>query len=129
MVPITHFVNYSLEKLIEAHNIDVLLIEPEDNFSQLGNARTFLTRDLGLEDKNLVQWTLDGMKPDFESSISSLSDWARHTDPDVTLIAIPSNRALSQLKVLILVPYADSLFYKQFVQGEFARPYRDFFIT
>ena len=59
MVPITHFVNYSIEKLIEAHNIDVLLIEPEDGFSQLGNARTCLTQDLGLEDMNLVRWTLE----------------------------------------------------------------------
>jgi hypothetical protein len=127
MAPIRHFVNYSIEKLIEAHNIDVLLIEPEDGFSQLGNARTFLTRDLGLEDRNLVRWTLDGMKPDFEPSISNLSDWARHTDPDVTLVAIPSNRALSQLKGLILVPYADSLCYKQFAQGKFARLIAIFF--
>jgi hypothetical protein len=127
MVPITHFVNHSIEKLIEEHNIDVLLIEPEDGFSQLGNARTFLTQDLGLEDRNLVRWTLNGMKPDFEPSISSLSDWARYTDPDVTLIAIRSNRAFSKLKGLILVPYADSLCYKQFAEGEFARPYRDFF--
>jgi len=58
MVPITHFVNHSIEKLIEEHNIDVLLIEPEDGFSQLGNARTFLTQDLVLEDRNLVRWTV-----------------------------------------------------------------------
>jgi hypothetical protein len=70
---------------------------------------------------------MDGMKPDFEPSISSLSDWARFTDPDVTLIAIPTNRTYGKLKGLILVPYADSLCYKQFAQGEFARPYRDFF--
>ena len=63
MVPISHFVNHSIEKLIEAHNIDVILIEPEDGFSQLGNARAFLTRDLGLQDRNLVQWTIDVLTP------------------------------------------------------------------
>jgi hypothetical protein len=127
MIPIAHFVEDNIQKLIELHEIDVLLIEPEDGFSQLGNARTFLTHELGLKDRNLVQWTLNGMKPDFEPSISSLTDWARHTDPDVNLIAIPSNLTSSKLKGLILVPYADSLCYKQFAQGEFAKPYRDFF--
>ena len=127
MVPINHFINDSIEMLIEKHNIDVLLIEPEDGFSQLGNARTFLTRDLGLEERNLVKWTLDGMRPDFEPSISSLSDWARFNDPNVTLIAVPTNRSSGKLKGLIFVPYADSLCYKQFAQDEFARPYRDFF--
>lgn len=124
---LNHFIEIKIEKLLEAHNTDVLLIEPEDGFSQLGTARTFLTHDLGLEERNLVKWALGGMKSDFKPSISSLADWSRSTDPDVTLIAIPSNRTDSKLKGLILVPYADSLCYRQFAQGEYARPYRDFF--
>lgn len=124
---LNHFIDIKIEKLLEAHNTDVLLIEPEDGFSQLGTARTFLTHDLGLEDRNLVKWALGGMKSDFKPSIASLADWSRSTDPDVTLIAIPSNRKDSKLKGLILVPYADSRCYKQYAQGEYARPYRDFF--
>lgn len=124
---LNHFIDIKIEKLLEAHNTDVVLIEPEDGFSQLGTARTFLTKDLGLEDRNLVKWALGGMKSDFKPSIASLADWSRGTDPDVTLIAIPSNRKDSKLKGLILVPYADSRCYKQYAQGEYARPYRDFF--
>lgn len=124
---LNHFIDIKIEKLLEAHNTDVVLIEPEDGFSQLGTARTFLTKDLGLEDRNLVKWALGGMKSDFKPSIASLADWSRSTDPDVTLIAIPSNRKDSKLKGLILVPYADSRCYKQYAQGEYARPYRDFF--
>lgn len=124
---LNHFVDTHIEKLLDAHSTDVLLIEPEDGFSQLGSARTFLTHDLGVEDRNLMRWALEGMKSDFKPSIASLADWGRSTDPDVTLIAIPSNRKDSKLKGLILVPYADSLCYRQFAQGEHAKPYRDFF--
>ena len=117
----------SLPELVDQGRIDALLIEPEDGFSQLGMSRSYLSEVLGLEERNLARWVLDGMNPDFEQNISSLADWSRYTDPDVTLLGIPSLHKSSLLKGLVLVPYEGSLSYKQFAQPRYNKPYRDFF--
>lgn len=126
-IRIAHEYRKSLPEQVDQGRIDALLIEPEDGFSLLGGARSYLSKVLGLEERNLMQWALDGMKPDLEWNISSLADWSRFTDPDVTLLGISSRHKSSLLKGLVLVPYEGSLCYKQFAQPRYNRPYRDFF--
>ena len=126
-IRIAHEYRKSLQEQVDQGRIDALLIEPEDGFSLLGGSRGYLSEVLGLEERNLMQWALDGMNPDFEQNLSSLADWSRHTDPDVTLLGIPSRRKSSLLKGLVLVPYEGSLSYKQFAQPHYHKPYRDFF--
>lgn len=126
-IRISHNHSRSLEELVSAGLVDVLLIEPEDGFSLLGGAREYLSYELGLERRNLARWVADGMKADFKLNISSLADWARYTDPDVTLIGIPSQNLESPIKGLILLPYEGSRCYKQFAQPKYGKPYRDFF--
>jgi hypothetical protein len=128
-IRISHFYEGSFEEEVSAGRVDVLLIEPEDGFSLLGGMREYLSTKLALERRNLAKWILEGMKADFEINISSLADWARFTDPDVTLIGIPSRNLASSLKGLILIPYEGSLCYKRFAQPKIGKPYRDFFIT
>lgn len=93
----------------------------------LGSSREYLSQELGLEQRRLVRWVLDGMRPDFEPNISSLADWLRGTDPDVTILGIPSRRLHSMLKGLVLVPYEGSKCYQRFAQARYNKPYRDFF--
>jgi hypothetical protein len=126
-IRISHFYEGSFEEEVSAGRVDVLLIEPEDGFSLLGGMREYLSTKLALERRNLAKWILEGMKADFEINISSLADWARFTDPDVTLIGIPSRNLASSFKGLILIPYEGSLCYKRFAQPKFGKPYRDFF--
>jgi hypothetical protein len=114
-IRIAHEYRKSLQEQVDQGRIEALLIEPEDGFSLLGGTRDYLSEVLGLAERNLMQWALDGMKPDFEQNLSSLADWSRFTDPDVTLLGIPSRQS-SLLKGLVLVPYEGSLSYKQFAQ-------------
>lgn len=125
-IRIAHEYRKSLQEQVDQGRIDALLIEPEDGFSLLGGTRDYLSEVLGLAERNLMQWALNGMKPDFEQNLSSLADWSRFTDPDVTLLGIP-NRQSSLFKGLVLVPYEGSLSYKQFAQPRYNKPYRDFF--
>jgi hypothetical protein len=126
-IRISHIYSRSLEELVSAGLVDVLLIEPEDGFSLLGGARDYLSYELGLERRNLTEWVAGGMKADFKLNISSFADWARFTDPDVTLICIPSLNLESSIKGLILLPYEGSRCYEQFAQPKYGKPYRDFF--
>ena len=125
-IRIAHEYRNSLQEQVDQGWIDALLIEPEDGFSLLGGTRDYLSEVLGLAERNLMQWALDGMKPDFEQNLSSLADWSRFTDPDVTLLGIPSRQS-TFFKGLVLVPYEGSLSYKQFAQPRYNKPYRDFF--
>lgn len=113
-VLIYHFVGGKPESLIEAGLIDAVIIEAEDGFSQLGMMRNFLSRDLGLQERNLVKYVLDGMPSDFEKNISSLADWSRFKRDEVTLVALPTQREGGHLKGLILAPYDGALSYKKF---------------
>lgn len=118
----THFKN-----LVDQIQVDSLIIEPEDGFSMLGASRRYLSEELGLPQRHLTQWVMDGMRPDFEPNISSLADWLRSTDPDVTILGIPSRRTDSTIKGLVLVPYEGSNSYRRFAQAKYNKPYRDFF--
>lgn len=120
-IRIAHEYRKSLQEQVDQGRIEALLIEPEDGFSLLGGTRDYLSEVLGLAERNLMQWALDGMKPDFEQNLSSLADWSRFTDPDVTLLGIPSRQS-SLLKGLVLVPYEGSLSYKQFAQARIVFP-------
>jgi hypothetical protein len=113
--------------LVDEVQVDALLIEPEDGFSMLGGSRDYLSKELGLPQRNLTRWVMDGMCPDFEPNISSLADWLRFTDPDVTILGIPSRRPDSSIKGLVMVPYEGSNSYRRFAQARYNRPYRDFF--
>lgn len=116
-----------LSQLVESGQVDTLIIEPEDGFSQLGMSREYISEQLGLSQRHLTQWVLDGMRPDFESNISSMADWLRSTDPDVTVLGIPSRNRDSALKGLVMVPYEASRCYLRFAQPLYNKPYRDFF--
>ena len=123
---IRHVIGYdAVKKLLQAKDVDCIVIECEDGFSQLGMIRSLISRDLGLNQRDLVQHTLDGFPEDLKNNISSLADWCR-SSKDVTLVAIPSNLATSQLKGIVLCPYDAAKSYKKFSVLEFRNPYRDF---
>jgi hypothetical protein len=124
-IVINHPVGYSAQMLTERNLVDCIIVDTEDGFSQLGGMRRFLSRDLGLYERNLVQHVLDGFPETLERNISSLADWNR-ANPKVTLVAIPSGRPDSHLKGLILAPYDDSECYRQFSMPGYRRIHRDF---
>ena len=126
-IRVHHIPDAALERLIEPGWVDVLVIAPEDGFSQLGQRRDYLSRVLGLPQRQLAQRFVDGQKPDFEPNISSLADWSRHTDPDVTIVGIRGRKENSTFRGLILAPYEGSVCYRRFAQGGYMQPYRDFF--
>lgn len=126
-IQIHHELRRSLHELVTSEQVDALIIEPEDGFSLLGGSRSYLSEELGLQERQLARWVLDGMNPDFKPNISSLADWMRSTDPDVTILGIPSTKPGSLLKGLVLVPYEGSKCYQRFAQARYNKPYRDFF--
>lgn len=120
-------VGYSVETLAERGAIDCVIADTEDGFSPLGQMRSFLSHDLGLNERNLVKYAMDGLPDTLEKNISSLADWNRFQRDEVTLVAIPSERHGSHLRGLILTPYDASLCYEKFAHPQYrARPHRDF---
>lgn len=117
----------SFKDLIEKIQVDSLIIEPEDGFSMLGGSRKYLSEELGLSQRDLYNWIMNGMHIDFEPNISSLADWLRGTDPDITIVGIPSRKIDGAIKGLVLTPYEGSSCYKRFAQAIYNKPYRDFF--
>lgn len=113
-IVIYHPVGYRPQTLAENSLVDCIIVDTEDGFSQLGMMRQFLSQDLGLKERNLVQHVLDGFPETLERDISSLADWNRFKNPDVTLVAIPSERQGSRLKGLILAPHDGSKCYKKY---------------
>lgn len=113
-VIINHAIGCRIETLAQSGLLDAFIVETEDGFSELGQARRFLARDLCLQERNLVKWVLDGFPDKLERNIASLADWNRARTPEVTLVAIPSEIQDSYLKGLILSPYEGSECYKQF---------------
>lgn len=118
---------HKFKNLVDEIQVDSLIIEPEDGFSLLGASRGYLSEELGLPQRHLSQWVMDGMHDDSEPNISSLADWLRNTDSNVTVVGIPSRRTASSLKGIVLVPYEGSNSYKRFAQAKYNKPYRDFF--
>lgn len=123
---INHPVGYLLQTLVQRGLVDCVIVDTEDGFSQLGMMRHFLSKELGLKERNLVKWVLDGFSEDMEKNISSLADWNRSRTPEVTLVAIPSERPSSRLKGLILSPYEGSECYKKYSAPEYFMTHRDF---
>ena len=123
---IEHVTDRRLEHLLEGSSIDSVIADSEDGFCQLGQAREFLSKELGYPDTSLGRW-MEGGHPDLlEPSIGQLADWCRARSPEITLAVIPSRRIDTQLKGLILSPYDGSQCYLQFANGEWSRPHRDF---
>ncbi len=116
----------SVKNLAELGLFDAIIVESEDGFSQLGAMRSFVSWDLGLEERNLVRWVLDGFSDKLERNISSLADWNLARKTEVTLVAIPSARVGSCLKGIILCPYDGSDCYLQYANGCYGKPHRDF---
>lgn len=126
-VVINYPVGYKLATLAESGLVDCVIADTEDGFSPLGMIRSYLSEDLGLKERNLVQHALDGFPEILERNISSLAEWNRFRREEVTLVAIPSERQDGHLRGLILAPYDGSLCYKKFAYPEYgARPHRDF---
>ena len=125
-VIINHAIGCRIETLAMSGLIDAFIVETEDGFSELGQARRFLARDLGLQERNLVKWVLDGLPDKLERNIASLADWNRARTPEVTLVAIPSEIRDSYLKGLVLSPYEGSECYKRFSRQEYRWTHTDF---
>ena len=125
-IVINHIVGYTISTLAENGQIDSIIVDAEDGFSQLGKMREFVSLDLGIDRRNLFQYVMDGFSGKLERNLSSLADWVRHRRPEVTLVAIPSAMKRGQLKGLILSPYDGAKCYLRFAQGEYAKPHRDF---
>ena len=125
-IVINHPLGYHPQQLAEGRVIDCIIVDTEDGFSQLGMMRRFLSEDLGLYERNLVQHALDGFPATVERNISSLADWNRWKNPRVTLVGIPSARQDSHLKGLILAPYDGSDCYRQFCYPGYWKTHRDF---
>lgn len=107
-VIINHPVGYRIETLAEAGIIDAIIADAEDGFSQLGMMRRFLSMDLGLKERDLAKWVMDGFPDKLERNIASLADWNRARYPQVTIVAIRAQEQWSLLKGLILSPYDGS---------------------
>ena len=102
---IEHVTDRRIEHLLEDSSIDSVIADSEDGFCQLGQAREFLSKELGYPDTSLGRW-MEGGHPDLlEPSIGQLADWCRARSPEITLAVIPSRRIDTQLKGLILSPY------------------------
>lgn len=71
-----------IEQLIQKREVDCLVIECEDGFCQLGGMRSFLSEELGMAERDLVKYILDGSPTDLVRDISSLADWCS-SNPDV----------------------------------------------
>jgi hypothetical protein len=98
----------SFKELALSGLADVGIFSPEDGFSPLGNARTFLEDDLGIS---------------IDYELSKIC-W---NSIDVTLLAIPSRRENSILKGIILAPGSNCDCYKKFVTSTYSKPSRDFY--
>jgi len=59
-VIIYHMPRYNLQALAEQGIVDAIIVDSEDGFSQLGQMRGFLSTDLGIPERNLVKYVLDG---------------------------------------------------------------------
>jgi hypothetical protein len=125
-VIINHSIGFRIETLAQEGLVDAVIVDTEDGFSQLGGMRQFLAADLGLQERNLAKWALDGFPEYLERNIASLADWNRSREPEVTLVAIPSERRDGHLKGIILSPYDGSECYKQFSAPTCRRTNRDF---
>jgi hypothetical protein len=125
-VIINHLIDYSLETLAQKGLVDAVIVDTEDGFSQLGGMRQFLAADLGLQERNLAKWALDGSPEKLERNIASLADWNRSRDPEVTLVAIHSERRDGHLKGVILSPYDGSECYKRFSAPDYRPTHWDF---
>lgn len=124
-IVINHAVGYRIQTLVDKGVVDAVIMETEDGFSKLGMMRRYLSAELGLNERNLGRWVLDGFPDKLEKNISSLADWNRARAPEITLVGIPSQRSGSFLKGLILSPYTGSECYKNYA-WEDGRPHRDF---
>lgn len=125
-VIINHSIAFRTETLAQSGLVDAVIVDTEDGFSQLGGMRQFLATDLGFQERNLVKWVLDGFPEKLERNIASLADWNRSRDPEVTLVAIPSERQDGHIKGIILSPYDGSECYKRFSSPEYWLTHRDF---
>lgn len=125
-VIINHSVGYRIETIVRGDLVDAIIVDTEDGFSQLGGMRQFLAANLGLQERNLVKWVLDGFPEKLERNIASLADWNRSREPEVTLVAIPSERQDGLLKGIILSPFDGSECYKRFSAPDYWLTHRDF---
>lgn len=106
-----YFERENLRILAPAGRVDSFIVSTEDGFSPLGENRVFLSADLGIPEKE----------------IKHLADWNRFENPRVSLVALQSRRANSQLRGVILAASESSESYKRFAIPRYGRPYRDFY--
>jgi len=123
---INHVVVCDLEPLLALPGkIDSLIIDSEDGFSQLGQSRALLSRELGYPDTSL--WNMvTGGPVELEPSIGSLADWNRFHNTDATLITLPSRIPEGRLKGAVLAPYDGSICHQRFANDRWSSTSRDF---
>jgi hypothetical protein len=125
-LPIHHSFGKRLEEVLLNEEIDCLVADSEDGFSQLGEERQFLSQELGYADTSLNHILVKNYPYRLEPSIGQLADWCRGRPNEITLVVMPSRRLDSKLRGLILSPYDGAQCYLKFANGQWAKPHRDF---
>jgi len=116
-LPIRHSFGKRLEEVLLDGEIDCLVADSEDGFSQLGQERQFLSKELGYTDTSLNYLLVKNYPYRLEPSIGQLADWCRGRPNEITLVVMPSRRLDSKFKGLILSPYDGAQCYLKFANG------------
>ncbi len=101
----------SIEELVRQGHIDCCIVSTEDGFSPLGASRHFFSSELGI----------------IEDDISSLADWNRFRNHEISLVGLPNKRLTGNLKGVVLAASETSKCYEQFAPAFHSSPYRDFY--
>jgi hypothetical protein len=87
------------KELAERGEADVAIVSTEDGYSPLGASRRFFERDLRVSHSD---------------EFGPLARWNRHTNPRITLVAIPTNNPEGLLRGIILAPGGNAVSYQQY---------------
>lgn len=90
----------SFEQLAKRGEVDVAIVSTEDGYSPLGAAKRFFERDLQVS---------------YEDGFGPLAEWNREKNPQITLVAIPSNNPYGLLRGIILAPGGNCPSYLDYV--------------
>jgi hypothetical protein len=127
IVTVGHILSLTIDDLVQSGQIDCLIIECEQGFSQLGQMEDFLTMDLGLATSPNLQWEVNGMREKINPTLRGLSDWSRYRSPEVTFVGIQNANPNGLLKGIVLSPYEGSRSYTRFSAQDYIHAFRDFY--
>jgi hypothetical protein len=103
----------SYEKLVEADNIDCIIVAAEDGFSPLGRGLSYFASELGYS----------------SAEIETLANCIRVEKPDPSIMVLPSRVPGARLKCLVLAASEVCACYEKFAQPLYGKPYRDFYYS